>query len=46
MIKTFKGICGVRLDNLKVLCAPGPWTKLFERLFFVVELNYDFTKVH
>ena len=31
--KTLKGIRGVRLDNRKVLRAPGPWTKYLERLF-------------
>ena len=35
--KTLKGIRGVRLDNRKVLCAPGPTTKYFERLFFLVQ---------
>ena len=34
--KRVKSIRGVRLDNRKVLCAPGPTTKYFER-FFVVE---------
>ena len=32
-----KGIREVRLDNQKVLCKPGPRTKYFERLFFVVQ---------
>ena len=31
--KTLKGIRGVRLDNRKVLRAPGPRTKFFERFF-------------
>ena len=31
--KTLKGIRGVRLDNRKVLRAPGSRTKHFERLF-------------
>ena len=31
--KTLKGIRGVRLDNLKALCAPGLRTKNFKRLF-------------
>ena len=35
--KTLKGIRGVRLDNKKVLCAPGPRTKYFERLFLIVQ---------
>ena len=35
--KTLKGIRGVRLDNRKVLRAPGPWTKYLERLFFIVQ---------
>ena len=30
----FKGIRGMRLDNRKVLCALGPKTKYFERIFF------------
>ena len=34
--KTLKGVCRVRLDNRKVLCAQGAWTKHFER-FFVVQ---------
>ena len=25
---------GVRLDNRKVFCTPGPWTKPFERIFY------------
>ena len=32
MDKTLKGIRSVRLDNRKVLRAPGPRTKLFERI--------------
>ena len=31
---------GVRLDNQKVLCAPGPRTKYFERHFFR-SINYN-----
>ena len=31
--KTLKGIPGVRLENRKVFCAPGPRTKYFERIF-------------
>ena len=31
--KTLKGIRGIRLDNRKVLRAPGPSTKYFNRLF-------------
>ena len=43
--KTLKGIRGVRLDNRKVLRAPGPRNEYFERIFFVVQqttllLNY------
>ena len=34
--KTVKGICSVQLYNQKVLCAPGPRTKLFKH-FFVVQ---------
>ena len=34
--KTLKGIRGVRPDNRKVLRAPGPRTKYFGRLFFIV----------
>ena len=33
MDKTLKDISGVRLDNRKVFCAPGPKTKYFERFF-------------
>ena len=36
--KTLKGIRDVRLDNRKVLRAPGPRIKYFERLL-IVELN-------
>ena len=32
--KTLKCIRGVELDNRKVLCAPRPKTKDFERFFF------------
>ena len=32
MYKTLKGARGVRLDNRKVFCAPGPRTKSFERI--------------
>ena len=39
-IHTLKGIRGVRLDNRKVLCAPGPRTKNLERLF-CRSINYD-----
>ena len=35
-IKTLKGICGVRLDDRKVLRAPGTKTKYFE-CFFIVQ---------
>ena len=30
---TLKGMCGVILDNQKVLRVPGPRTKYFEHLF-------------
>ena len=33
--KTLKGMHGVRLDNLKVLRAPGLRTKYFDRFFIV-----------
>ena len=33
LYKALKGIRGVRLDNRKVLRAPGPRTKYFERVF-------------
>ena len=33
MYKMLNGIRGVRLKNRKVLRAPGPRTKCFERLF-------------
>ena len=39
--KTFKDIRGVRLNNQKVLCAPGPRTKEFERIF-CRSINYKF----
>ena len=32
--KTLKGTRGVRPDNQKVLCVPGPRTKYFECLFY------------
>ena len=35
--KTLKGIRGVRLDNQMVTWAPGPKTKYFEHLLFVVQ---------
>ena len=35
---TLKDIRGVRLDNRKVLRAPGPKTKYFERFFVVRQL--------
>ena len=34
-----KSICGIRLDNQKVLRAPGPKIKYFER-FFSHLINY------
>ena len=34
---TLKGIRDVRLDNRKVLRAPGPRTNYFERFFSVVQ---------
>ena len=37
---TLKGIRGVRLENWKVFCAPGPRTKYFERIFFCRLINY------
>ena len=40
--KTLKGIRGVRPDNRKVLRAPGPRTKYFERLFYC-SINYNNT---
>ena len=44
--KTLKGIRGVQLDNQKVLCAPGPWTKCFERLFYcLINYNYIFKSI-
>ena len=39
--KTLKGIRGVRLDNRKVLCAPGPRTKYFESHFFCHSIKYN-----
>ena len=36
--KTLKGISGVRLDKLKVVCAPGPRTKYVERFLSFKEL--------
>ena len=27
-------LSGVWLDNRKVFCTPGPWTKPFERIFY------------
>ena len=39
--KTLKGIRGERLDNQKIFCAPGPWTKYFERIFGL-SMNYIF----
>ena len=35
--KTLKGFRGVRLDNQKVFCAPGPRTKYFKPFFLVVQ---------
>ena len=37
--KTLKGIRGVRPDNRKAVCAPGPRTKYFERIFYR-SINY------
>ena len=31
--QVLEGIRGVRIDNRKVFCAPGPSTNYFERLF-------------
>ena len=36
---TLKGICGMILDNKKVLSAPGPKTKYFEHLFLFDKLQ-------
>ena len=44
MNKTLKGIRGVRLDDRKVLCAPNPKTKYFERLIFFRPINYNLYK--
>ena len=33
--RTLKGIRGVRIDNRKVLRAPGPTTKYFEQFFII-----------
>ena len=41
LYKTLKGTCVVQLDNLKVLCAPGPRTKYFE-CFFCSSINYNY----
>ena len=41
--KTLKGICDVRLDNRKVLCAPGLRIKYFELLCFCLTINYNIT---
>ena len=38
-----KGICDMRLDIRKVLCAPGPRTKYFE-LFFCCLINHNTDK--
>ena len=38
--KTLKGTRGVRLDNQKVIRAPGPRTKYFERFYFCRSINY------
>ena len=39
--RTLKGIRGVRPDKRKVLRAPGPRTKFFERFLSFNKLNFD-----
>ena len=38
--KNLKGICGVRLNNLKALCAPGARTKYFEPFLLLFNKLY------
>ena len=38
--KTLRGIRGVRLDNRKVLRAPGFWIKYFERYYFLLNKQH------
>ena len=44
--KTLKGIRCVRPDNRKVLRAPGPRTKYFERLFLWFKFKYRSVKIN
>ena len=39
-----KGMCGVWLDNRKALCAPGPRTKYFDRLFLLFNKLFGLKK--